>query len=141
MTVGEQLLVIFLMFLLSFVSLRGFILGVKRYLLNKSAYKKRKKGETLKEWFLYSRYREDLPKSLIIFYFCMLIVHLLGGCVCIAVCFLDFSSIIGDISAKVVLWFDFLCILLRMLFFWSPGRKYAYERWFKKKSAQNKGEQ
>ena len=47
----EQILAIFLCWLLALFFIRGFLYGLKLYQLNNSAYKKRK-GGSLKEWFL-----------------------------------------------------------------------------------------
>ena len=68
MNFRRQIFVIVTSYLLSFLFIRGFLWGVKEYPLNNSARKKRKKGETFKEWFLYSRYRKEIPKILLILY-------------------------------------------------------------------------
>ena len=68
-TLPRMLLALSLAFLLAYFFYRGFLWGLKLYRLNNSAYKKIKKGETFKEWFLYSRYRDVIPKPLLVFYF------------------------------------------------------------------------
>ena len=44
MSIERQIILLVLSELLSFIYFRGFIVGIKFYQLNKSAYKKRKKG-------------------------------------------------------------------------------------------------
>ena len=75
MSLKNQIVVIFLCFLVSFIYIRGFLYGIKRYQLNNSAYKKRKKGETFKEWLFYIRYKEEIPKILRVLYYSVLIIH------------------------------------------------------------------
>ena len=99
MSFERQILVIALMSLLAFFYVRGFILGIKNYQLNNSAYKKRKKGETIVEWFLYTRYRDIIPKGWIIFYFILLALHVLCFIISIVVNFTSQSKI-GEIVLK-----------------------------------------
>ena len=47
---GDQIFVIIGLFLLSFWMIRWYLWGIKTYPLNNSAQKKRKKGETIREW-------------------------------------------------------------------------------------------
>ena len=51
-TLPRMLLALSLAFLLAYFFYRGFLWGLKLYRLNNSAYKKIKKGETFKEWFV-----------------------------------------------------------------------------------------
>ena len=83
----EFFLVILISFILSFVDLRFFFGGLIDYQINKSARKKRRQGMTFKEWLFYLRFRNEIPKVLLILYFTVLIViyislscpNLLGG--------------------------------------------------------------
>ena len=75
MSFRNQIIAVVLAFFLSFYYIRSFLWGVKRYQLNNSAYKKRKKGESFKEWLFYSRYKEEIPKILRVFYYSLLIIH------------------------------------------------------------------
>lgn len=131
MSIGRQILVIFLTLLLSFVFLRGFLNGVKHHQLNNSAYKKRKSGETFTEWLLYKRYRDILPSFLYRFYLAVILIHLLGLLTCI-VLFLIHIENIGESIATGIYYFDGMWLLVIALFFWSPGPDYAYGRWIKK---------
>ena len=71
----EFFLVILISFILSFVDLRFFFGGLIDYQINKSARKKRRQGMTFKEWLFYLRFRNEIPKVLLILYFTVLIVH------------------------------------------------------------------
>lgn len=52
-----------------YFSVRSFIYSVISYKLNKSAYKKRKNNQNLIEWFFYIRFRDVVPKIMLIWYF------------------------------------------------------------------------
>lgn len=134
----NQVIVISLCFFISFIFLRGFLYGLKRYRLNNSAYKKRKKGETVKEWFLYSRYKDQLPKLFLYFYYSNILVHLLGLTVCVLFHMINLSRDIGGTIAKVIACYDATWIVIIALLFWSPGRKYSYERWITKRAKDEK---
>ena len=71
----DQLIGILLCWLLSFWIIRWYLRGIKIYPLNPSARKKRKKGETIREWFFYTRYRQEIPKFFLGLYFVVLIVN------------------------------------------------------------------
>jgi len=62
-----QILGILIGFLLEFLYARGFLNGIKCYQLNRNAYKKRKKGETFKEWLFYDRWKNEIPKIFLIY--------------------------------------------------------------------------
>lgn len=87
----EQILAIFLLWILSLIFARGFLYGLKFYQLNNSAYKKRVKGQTLKEWFLYSRFRDVIPKGLLVFYFLIMWIHLIAILLCAVLYCFDIS--------------------------------------------------
>ena len=55
----KPLLLIALASLYGFAYARSFLSGLIYYMLNKNAYRKRKKGQTFKEWLLYNRYNMD----------------------------------------------------------------------------------
>lgn len=138
MSFRNQIIVIVLMFFLSFCDIRGFLWGVKRYQLNNSAYKKRKKGETFKEWLFYSRYKEEIPKILRALYYSVLIIHPVCLITCLFVHIIELPLSIGGILATAIAGFDVVWMLVIALLFWSPGRDYAYERWITKKRGQKR---
>ena len=125
------------MFLLSFLPLRSFLYGIKRYQLNKSAYKKRKKGENFKEWLFCSRFKEEIPKIVRLLYYAVLIIHPGGVIVCLfadTILSLDF----GGALAISIAGFDVVWMLAIALLFWTHGSGLAYERWIAKKRGQNR---
>ena len=138
MSIKNQIIVVVLCFLMSFFYIRGFLYGVKRYQLNKSAYRKKVKGETFKEWLIYSRFREEIPKTLLILYFLVLLIHSVCLFVCLLLYIIKLPQEIGGTIAKIVAYFDLTWTVIIALLFWSPGRDYAYDRWIIKKRGQKR---
>ena len=132
MSFRNQIIVILLCFLISFLYVRGFFYGIKRYQLNNSAYKKRKKGETFKEWLFYSRYKEEIPKILRVLYYSVLIIHPTCLIVCLFAHIITLPLNLGGALAFFIAGFDVVWFLVIALLFWSPGPDYAYERWIRK---------
>lgn len=81
----NDLKAILLFYPVAFVIIRSNISGILDYQLNRSALKKRKKDETVKEWLLYSRFREEIPKAILVLYFVILAVHPAAMLVCYVV--------------------------------------------------------
>lgn len=136
MSIQGQIIVILLCFFISFLYIRGFLYGVKRFQLNNSAYKKKKKQESFIEWLTYSRYKDEIPKIALVFYFSILLIHLICIIVCVICYIINQLPETGQLLAKIVFYFDMVWIIAVALLFWSPGRGYAYERWITKKRGQ-----
>ena len=139
MSFKDQVIVILLCYFISVLFVRGFLYGIKRHQLNNSAYKKRKKGETFKEWLLYSRYKEEIPKTLRVLYYSVLIIHPTCLVACLFTYVIKSPLETGYILTTTLMGFDALWMLVIALLFWSPGSDYAYERWITKKRGQKKG--
>lgn len=138
-TLPRMLLALSLAFLLAYFFYRGFLWGLKLYRLNNSAYKKIKKAETFKEWFLYSRYRDVIPKPLLVFYFFLLVLHATAFLICIIFHFCEGTWVLNVVRAVGI--FDGVWIVLVGILFWSKEPGFAYDRWIKKrykKSGKNK---
>lgn len=136
-TLPRMLLALSLAFLWAYFFYRGFLWGLKLYRLNNSAYKKIKKGETFKEWFLYSRYRDVIPKPLLVFYFFLLALHATAFLICII---LHFCVDVWVVYIVRVVGIGAWIVLIGILF-WSKEPGFAYDRWIKKrykKSEKNK---
>lgn len=133
-----QLVIIFFVFLWSFFFYRSFLYGVKTYQLNNSALKKREKGQNFKEWLLYSRYKEEIPKILLVFYYFILIIHLMGIISCIILRFTENYLIIGRIIVISFVSFDGSWMLINKILFWSGKRELAYDRWINKRKGQKR---
>ena len=138
MKTGVQLLAIIWLFLLSFCFYRCFLYGVKTYQLNNSALKKREKGQSFKEWLLYTRYKEEIPKILLVVYYFILIIHLLGIISCIILHFTDKNYLItGRIIVIFFVCFDVILWLTIQILFWGK-QDFAYDRWINKRRGQKK---
>lgn len=136
MSLGRQILVILSLYFLSFLYERSFFDGIKSYQLNNSAYKKRKKRETFIEWLLCSRYKKEIPKVILGFYYFILIIHPVCVIVCVVTYFAPLSFDLGEALACLAFLFDPAWILITRLLFWTPTQDYAYERWIQKRRGQ-----
>lgn len=129
----DQLIGILLCGLLSFWIIRWYLWGIKIYPLNPSARKKRKKGETIREWFFYTRYRQEIPKFFLGLYFVVLIVNVAALLVWIVQ---HFMGPYPDVGHKILVClgvFDGIWMFLLRLMFWSRDGSMPYERWAPKK--------
>ena len=134
------LILTIVLFLGSYIYLRCFIYGIKRYQLNNSAYKKRKEEENFKEWLFYSRYKEEIPPVFRLLNYIVLIIHAAGSIACLLASIIPVPKDI-DLSALIgcfICGFDSLWIFVIALLFWTPGRDTPYERWIVKKRGQKK---
>lgn len=129
----DQLIGILLCGLLSFWIIRWYLWGIKIYPLNPSARKKRKKGETIQEWFFYTRYRQEIPKFFLGLYFVVLLVNMAALLVWIVQ---HFMGPYPDLGHKILVClgvFDGIWMFLLRLMFWSRDGSMPYERWAPKK--------
>lgn len=129
----DQLIGILLCWLLSFWIIRWYLRGIKIYPLNPSARKKRKKGETIREWFFYTRYRQEIPKFFLGLYFVVLIVNVAAILVWIVQHFMGPYPDVGYLIFLCLAAFDGAWMLLLRLMFWSRDGSMPYERWAPKK--------
>lgn len=129
----DQLIGILLCWLLSFWIIRWYLWGIKIYPLNPSARKKRKKGETIREWFFYTRYRQEIPKFFLGLYFVVLIVNVAAILVWIVQHFMGLYPDVGYLIFLCLAAFDGAWMLLLRLMFWSRDGSMPYERWAPKK--------
>ena len=132
MSLGNQLIIIFGCFILVFLYLRAFISGIKRFYLNKSAIKKKKKEECTADWLFYRKYLTEIPKIILVLYYSVLIVHP----ICALICFLLHISMcfgLGETIAITLAGIDVVLVLTIAVLFWSSGPDYAYGRWLTKR--------
>lgn len=129
----DQLIGILLCWLLSFWIIRWYLRGIKIYPLNPSARKKRKKGETIREWFFYTRYRQEIPKFFLGLYFVVLIVNVAAILVWVVQHFMGPYPDVGYLIFLCLAAFDGAWMLLLRLMFWSRDGSMPYERWVPKK--------
>ena len=120
MSLSEQLIVLFLSGILYFCGLRKTMGGLKMYLLNRSALKKREKKETPIKWLLYSNFKDVFPVGFRIAYYVYLIAHtfLILLCVVLYLVSPQLSSSVGSNIAKYTLYFEaaVMSILYFLLF-------------------------
>ncbi len=90
-----SLLIVFLCLIYFFCYMRLVMTGIVDYLMNNSAIRKRKKGMTFKEWFCYSRFRTEIPKYHIVFYYSVIVSYLV---LFVIIFWLHLASIIFDFS-------------------------------------------
>lgn len=134
MNIQRQTALILICWALATFYIRWINSGIISYQLNNSAYKKRKKGMRFKEWFLYSRYREEIPKIFLLLYFVIVFGHPLMVLVCLLLHLVGPYPEIGGVLAKGVAIFDFGWLMLYILAFWAGrGSGPHYSRWIKKK--------
>lgn len=134
MNLQRQVALIAICYFLSFWCIRQELSGIIMYQLNNSAWKKRKKGMTFKEWLLYTRYREEIPKTLLLLYFVIMVIHSLGLAICFLLHLLGPFPEIGGNIAKGIMWFDIGWLVILEVAFWNwPYRAPKYSRWIKKK--------
>ena len=138
MLTKHAIFIILGLYFMAFMYLRCFLYGVKRYQLNNSAYKKRKKGETFKEWLFYSKYKEEIPKILRILYYTVLIIHTACLIACALTYIIKLPSNLCKVLAMFIVHFDVIMVLVLALLFWSPHPECPYERWITKKRGQKR---
>ena len=117
---------------------RGFLYSIILYQMNKSAVKKREKGQSLKERFLYSRFRDVLPRLAVIWYFIVVAIHPLILVACVILTLADVSNEIGKWVALSAPIFDTVWLAVLYVMFWQSKPGFKIDRWIKKKRGMKK---
>lgn len=128
MKLSNQLFVAIVLQLFCFFFSRHFFYGLKRFLYNNSAYKKRKKGGNFCEWLLYKRW-DRFPKIWLIIYYILNLTHLVVIILCICVYLLG-RGYIGEAVVRAMVYFDTFGGIAVLVLLWDPkngGNKYS--RW------------
>ena len=131
MDLGSQIILFVCLYFLAFIYIRAFVGGFIHYTVNKSARKKRKKGQNFIEWLLYSRFRYDIPRIILILYFIIITIHPLGLILSPIIYLFDFLQQFNLIMVDFILYFDIIWFSILAIFFWKPNGP-AYERWIQK---------
>ena len=117
---------------------RGLLDSIILYQLNNSAQKKRRKGQSLKERFLYSRFRDVLPRFAVIWYFVIVAIHppFLVACIIL---------ILAGVPQAIWKWvflspflFDLVWMAVVKIMFWQLEPGFKIDRWIKKKRGMKK---
>ena len=76
---GNKSNVLFILFLMvfTFIMIRCVCRAIIFHRLNTSARKKRLKGQSIKEWLFYSKFKDVIPQSILFIYFITPVIHLL----------------------------------------------------------------
>lgn len=130
MNINKQLTLGLLTMLIGYLSIIGVMNGVKEAHLRRNERRRRAKGQTFKERFLFTRYRDQIPRCLMWFYYLVLIIHPVS--LVIILCAFYFVSMqhYTEIMAKVVLTFDFVWMFIFTILGWKPGDPWLhYEKW------------
>jgi hypothetical protein len=131
----RQVALIMICWILSFWCIQQENSGIIVYQLNNSAWKKRKKGMTFKEWLLYTKYRKEIPRAMLLLYFAIVVIHPLVLVICFLLYLLGPYPEIGGNFAKGVMWFDVGWLVILEIAFWNwPDKSPNYSRWIKKRS-------
>ena len=138
MTIMVGVFIILFFYCLSVWLYRGFLYSIILYQMNKSAVKKREKGQSLKERFLYSRFRDVLPRFAVIWYFVIVAIH---------PPFLAAYIILTLAGVPQAIWkwvflspflFDLAWIIVIYVMFWQSKPGFKIDRWIKKKRGMKK---
>lgn len=125
-------------FIFEWFFIRGLITGLVKYKLNRSAFNKRKKDQTIKEWFLYLRFRDLIPKSWIVLYFWYLLSNPITLVIYVILSLLGLATI-GASILKTILMINFVSSLGIGMALWKCGHgDYYYERYFQKEKRNKK---
>ena len=139
MSISGQVCVILISYGLGFFQMRLILGCITIYQLNNSARKKRLKGQSLKEWFLYSRFRDVLPRLAVIWYFIVVAIHPLILAVCVILTLADVPNEVGKWVAVSTFGFDLFWIIGSWFLFYDPkDGGYKWSRWIKKKRGMKK---
>ena len=129
----EHACVVLVWYVISFFYIRLTLAGIISYQLNNSTLKKRKQGQSVRERFLYKRFRDVVPKTLLLLYFVILFGHPVVLLLC---CFFDCVvafPVIGRGLAIGAVVFDIGWCIIYSLLFWRMNPGTPYSRWIKKK--------
>lgn len=140
MNYSRHFTVLFLSFLIFYFSTRSFISGVIDYCLNTSARKKRRKGQTFKEWFFYTRFRDVIPKIMLVWYFGTLWVFVFAVVVVIIMALVNFDSNIVMFFCVIILHIAVFPGFIAYFMFKNPKAPggWDHSRWIKRKKRNKK---
>ena len=139
MSIGGQIYSILFGYGLGFVQMRLILGCIIIYQLNNSARKKRLKGQSLKERFLYSRFRDVLPRFAVIWYFVIVAIHPPFLAAYIILTLAGVPIEVEKEIAKMTFIFDAVWIIGSWFLFYDPkDGGYKWSRWIKKKRGMKK---
>ena len=124
---------------ISFLYIRSVLSSVKELYLKRRECENRKRNQTFKDWFLYTRYRDTIPKILLRLYFIIIVIHpliFLLAMLCLLI--KDLYIYIWNISKGVFI-FDAIYFWIITLLSFNPKSPWAdYKRWIKWRNPKKK---
>lgn len=124
---------------ISFFYIRSVLSSVKELYLKRRECENRKRNQTFKDWFLYTRYRDTIPKILLRLYFVIIVIHpliFLLAMLCLLI--KDLYIYIWNISKGVFI-FDAIYFWIITLLSFNPKSPWAdYKRWIKWRNPKKK---
>ena len=138
MTIMVGVFIILFFYCLSVWLYRGLLDSIILYQLNNSAQKKRRKGQSLKERFLYSRFRDVLPRFAVIWYFVVVAIHPLILAAYIILTLAGAPEKIWKWTAFSSFLFDVAWMAVIKIMFWQLEPGFKIDRWIKKKRGMKK---
>ena len=133
MSIGGQIYSILFGYGLGFVQMRLILGCIIIYQLNNSARKKRLKGQSLKERFLYSRFRDVLPRFAVIWYLIIVAIHPIALTAYIILTLAGVPQAIWKWVFFSPFLFDAVWITVVHVMFWQSKPGFKIDRWIKKK--------
>lgn len=129
--IAALVLIVFMFFMF-----RWFFWNVTDFMLNKKERKRRKNGQGFKEWLMYSRYRDAIPKLWLFLYFIFMIVHLINLVIAlVSGAFHIPSKHTVELCTKIIAWSDVAIFAIFEILFRGSKNKITYVnvgRWIKK---------
>ena len=139
MDIGGPVCLILLSYFFGVGFMQHFLDSVIQYQLSESAAWKRREGQGRKERFLYSRFRDVLPRFAVIWYFIVVAIHPLILAVCVILTLADVPNEVGKWVAASTFGFDLFWIIGSWFLFYDPkDGGYKWSRWIKKKRGMKK---
>ena len=138
MTIMVGVFIILFFYCLSVWLYRGLLDSIILYQLNNSAQKKRRKGQSLKERFLYSRFRDVLPRFAVIWYFVIVAIHPPFLAAYIILTLAGAPEEIWKWTAFSSFLFDVAWMAVIKIMFWQLEPGFKIDRWIKKKRGMKK---
>ena len=138
MDIGGPVCLILLSYFFGVGFMQHFLDSVIQYQLSESAAWKRREGQSRKERFLYSRFRDVLPRFAVIWYFVIVAIHppFLAACIIL---------ILAGVPQAIWKWgflspflFDLAWIIVVKIMFWQLEPGFKIDRWIKKKRGMKK---
>ena len=124
---------------ISFLYIRSVLSSVKELYLKRRECENRKRNQTFKDWFLYTRYRDTIPKILLRLYFIIIVIHpliFLLAMLCLLI--KDLYIYIWNISKGVFI-FDAIYFWIITLLSFNPKSPWAdYKRRIKWRNPKKK---